>query len=73
MNNLIQITFEVTPEQFEALDSIGIFEGAGTLFKHCKIMSVVASGDGRPIKEKIREELHAKLKEHESNNRGVGA
>lgn len=65
MDNLIKITFEVTPKQFEALDSIGIFEGQGALFEHCKIMSVVASGDGRPIKEKIREELLAKLKEAE--------
>ena len=63
MDNLIQITLSVTDEQFERLDSTGIFNQAGILFQNCRI--IAASGDGRPIKEKIREELLAKLKETE--------
>ena len=68
---MIQVTFSVTDEQFERLDSIGIFNQAGILFQSCRV--VVASGDGHPIKEKISEELLAMLNEHKSDNRGVNA
>ena len=61
MEKLTQITFEVTDEQFERLDHVGIFDQAGILFQNCRIMA--ASGDGRPIKEKLRDELRAALKE----------
>ena len=60
---LTQITFTVTDEQFERLDSIGIFDQVGILFQNCRIMA--ASG-GHPIKKT----LHDLLKEaHENDNR----
>ena len=62
-NKLTQITFTVTDEQFEALDSTGILDGAGIFFTHCEIKAIIG---GPPIKKT----LHDLLKEaHQNDNR----
>lgn len=40
MGKLTQITLEVTDEQFERLDRVGIFDQVGVLFQSCRIVIV---------------------------------
>ena len=54
MEKLTQITFEVTDEQLERLDYIGIFDQIGVLFKSCRIMTGNAEP---PIAEKLQNAL----------------
>lgn len=54
MEKLTQITFEVTDEQLERLDYIGIFDQIGVLFKSCRIMTGNAEP---PIAEKLKNAL----------------
>ena len=54
MEKLTQITFEVTDEQLERLDYIGIFDQIGVLFKSCRIMTGNAEP---PIAEKVKNAL----------------
>lgn len=55
MGKLLQITLEVTEEQIERLDYIGIFDQIGVLFQKCKIMTVNAEP---PIAEKVQSALN---------------
>lgn len=55
MGKLTQITLEVTDEQLERLDYIGIFDQVGVLFKSCKIMTV---SEEPPIAEKVKNALN---------------
>lgn len=55
MGKLTQITLEVTDEQLERLDYIGIFDQIGVLFQSCKIMTVNAEP---LIAEKVQNALN---------------
>jgi len=57
MGKLTQITLEVTDEQLERLDYIGIFDQVGVLFQSCRIMTVNTEP---PIAEKVQNALKEK-------------